>query len=468
MVAGSFAHNGPVLSHRDTASERQSARRRWFGGTPAANLTSAELYDPANNSWSSANNLTTPRRAHTATLLPSGKVLVAGGVGGTPEDYLKSAELYTPATNSWAPAASLTHVREYHTATLLGSGKVLVAAGFDGDYVGTAELYDPVANSWSSAQNLATARRLHTATLLGNGKVLAVGGGGTAGYLASAELYDAGANTWTPAPDLTEARAGHAATLLTDGRVLVEGGVNAVGGTLVSAEVYTGAAWQPAGAMAAPRVRHAAALLTDGGVLVVGGSGGSYLNSAELWDEDTDGDGVPNRYEIAPGCPGIVASGYTGPKAQMTLPCNPDTDGDGFLDKPAALDLVNADPNTDNCPTVFNPAQTNADATNAQANNPGSDAIGDACDSDKDGDGYTDAEELARGKDPLKYCPIMRADVDGDGVVSILDLADVALFFTDSIPPAPERYNQDAGLSLSILDLADMGIVFTETIAPCP
>ena len=67
------------------------------------------------------------RSAHTATLLPNGKVLVAGGFndGG----YLSSAELYDPASGTWSATGSLTAARLRHTATLLPNGKVLVAAG---------------------------------------------------------------------------------------------------------------------------------------------------------------------------------------------------------------------------------------------------------------------------------------------------------------------------------------------------
>ena len=64
---------------------------------------------------------------HTATLLLSGKVLVAGGSNGV--DSLSSAELYDPATGIWSNTGSLHSARESHTATLLPSGKVLVAGG---------------------------------------------------------------------------------------------------------------------------------------------------------------------------------------------------------------------------------------------------------------------------------------------------------------------------------------------------
>ena len=68
------------------------------------------------------------RTSHTATLLPNGKVLVAGGYNGF--GSLSSAELYDPATGSWSPTGSLGTARDSHTATLLPNGKVLVAGGF--------------------------------------------------------------------------------------------------------------------------------------------------------------------------------------------------------------------------------------------------------------------------------------------------------------------------------------------------
>src|SRR5450759_78377 len=112
------------------------------------------------NTWSAAGNLITPREGHTATLLPSGQVLVAGGYGSSAA--LASAERYDPATNTWSAAGSLTTARIDHTATLLPSGQVLVAGGFDGSgALASAERYDPATNTWSPAGSLTTARYIH-------------------------------------------------------------------------------------------------------------------------------------------------------------------------------------------------------------------------------------------------------------------------------------------------------------------
>src|SRR5581483_4333700 len=127
-------------------------------GTNGALIT-AELYDPATGAWTPTGSLETPRGSHTATLLSNGKVLVAGGtdfftVASTvPIDPTRSsAEIYDPATETWTPTASMGQPRQTHTATLLPNGKVLVAGGvsyFGGVFPTSADLYNPVTGKWS-------------------------------------------------------------------------------------------------------------------------------------------------------------------------------------------------------------------------------------------------------------------------------------------------------------------------------
>src|SRR6516165_664349 len=69
------------------------------------------------------------RFGQTATLLPGGNVLVAGGSIGSYGVYIAITELYNPASRSWVHTNSLNNGRYNHTATLLSSGRVLVAGG---------------------------------------------------------------------------------------------------------------------------------------------------------------------------------------------------------------------------------------------------------------------------------------------------------------------------------------------------
>ncbi|MHB8377654.1 MAG: golvesin C-terminal-like domain-containing protein [Dehalococcoidia bacterium] len=123
---------------------------------------------------------------------------------------------------------------------------------------------------------------------------------------------------------------------------------------------------------------------------------------------------------------------------------------------------------SDNCPTAYNPDQTNTDGNNTALGLPGQDALGDACDPDISGDGYGNAAKQALGKNLLIYCPIMRADVNGDHVVNILDLASAAAYYSQTVPPAPERLSQNADNVINILDLAKMAAFYGQSVTSCP
>jgi pimeloyl-ACP methyl ester carboxylesterase len=296
-ATGTWTATGPLAMERafHTATLLPSGKVLVAGGFSenAGFLASAELYDPAAGTWAPTGPLATARWYHTATLLPSGKVLVVGGANND-SGFLASAELYDPATGTWAATGPLAVAPLLHTATLLPNGKVLVVGGEGSGGTGRlarAELYDTAAGTWAATGYLATAHSAHTATLLTDGKVLVAGGYVGSDWLASAELYDPATGTWAATGSLATARDDHTATLLPSGKVLVAGGRGSGGNDyLASIELYDPAAgtWAVTGFLATARSGHTATILPSGKVLVAGGfNSGSYLSSAELYDPAT-------------------------------------------------------------------------------------------------------------------------------------------------------------------------------------
>jgi len=157
--------------------------------------------------------------------------------------------LYNPATNRWAATGSLNVFQESPTATLLPNGNVLVAGGSsrgaNGVALATSEMYDPATGSWSLTKNsLGSGREAATATLLRDGSVLEAGGcigqcaGDDRGGSLSSTL-DWSHPYWTPDTSMTRPRAFATATELADGTVLVAGGDSSgSSGRLSTAELF--------------------------------------------------------------------------------------------------------------------------------------------------------------------------------------------------------------------------------------
>ena len=233
-----------------------------------------------------------PRSGHTATLLPDGKVLIAGGMRRN-QDFYSSAELYDPATRKFQFTGEMHQRRVGHVAVLLRSGKVLIAGGWVGQGgTDSAELYDPATGKFASISPMTARRGRPTATVLPDGDVLIAGGEERDNQsLASAEIFRAETLTFQPTGSMRHPRVSHTATLLSDGRVLIVGGyADAVYSTAELYDPKTGT-FTETGSLSTPRCKHTAGQLPDGRVLVAGGSNergwNGNLSSAEIYDPRT-------------------------------------------------------------------------------------------------------------------------------------------------------------------------------------
>jgi hypothetical protein len=188
--------------------------------------TGSERYIHSTREWQVADPTNVTRRFHTATLLPDGRVLVAGGeiCDSTLQQSARApAVLFDPVARTWTATADLLVDRSRHTATLLKNGNVLVVGGVKDRTLLTtspaccAEIYDPRSGQWSETSQLDSNFYGHQAALLSNETVLVAGGSN------EAVLYTPSPSAWRHVSRLIVSSES-TVTALSDGKALITGG----------------------------------------------------------------------------------------------------------------------------------------------------------------------------------------------------------------------------------------------------
>lgn len=282
-----------------TATLLQDGQILLGGGTNAG--ARLRRWPPDPGAPQGAVNLSRPRDGHSATLLPSGDVVVIGGgdgsVGPLPAEVVSGDLRRTDVVPS-----DVVVRRRGHSATLLSDGRVLVLGGEDEDARRSSELfgprttagivYDPSEGSFVAAPyRLARSRSGHSATLLPDGHILLIGGRGGANTGRSVELLDPVSGRSQLLPErLSSGRWNHTATLLPSGAVLVVGGVGENGQPRDDGELWNGGAFVTVGKiLAQPRAGHAA-VLAGGKLLAFGGTPDSGTDPVRVPIAERDGE----------------------------------------------------------------------------------------------------------------------------------------------------------------------------------
>lgn len=153
-------------------------------------LLSAEIFDPVSRSYTRTGDSVFTHESSSATKLPNGQILIAGGEDHESNGLTKTAELFDPTTGTFSRTGDMNVARAGHDAVLLGDGRVLVSGGDQPDFR-SAEVYDYRTERFTRVGSMNGGHEDGAAVGLKNGSALFLAGGDWNGNIGrGAEVFD--------------------------------------------------------------------------------------------------------------------------------------------------------------------------------------------------------------------------------------------------------------------------------------
>jgi hypothetical protein len=173
----------------------------------------------------------TSQHCYTVTRLKDGRVLIIGGENYYTGKAISEIEIFNPKNRTFQIVPSISIPRINHTATLLPDGKVLIAGGYTqeernepGQNLSSALLFDPINNTIKNTKPMVMPMEFHSSVLLDNHRVLLVGGRedtARAACISHAEYYDIQKNAFFELPNMNNVYCKPNLLLLSNGNILI-------------------------------------------------------------------------------------------------------------------------------------------------------------------------------------------------------------------------------------------------------
>jgi N-acetylneuraminic acid mutarotase len=261
-----------------------------------ASTSTVEVYNPATNSWASAQSIPIANN-HNNAAVAAGKLYTFGGVSN-------AAFVYDPALNTWSPVASMNFQHGGTAAVGVINNKIYVAGGNGGGMQQRElEVYDPATNTWTNLAPMSVARN-HTGGGVINGKLYVVGGRDSTNAPTALEVYDPQNNAWSTLASMPTGRSGI-------GVGVVNGELYVFGGEIPSlhpeVEVYdpVGNSWRRIADMPTPRHGLWASVIGNKIYFPGGGSqqgfGASNVNDVFIVSSEATFGNISSRLKVETG-----------------------------------------------------------------------------------------------------------------------------------------------------------------------